>query len=59
MKISDNKPIVGRNVFRHESGIHVDAVLEEPLTYEPFLRVNWTSKEDRFRETLWLPGGQS
>jgi len=37
MKIPDNKPIVGRNVFRHESGIHVDAVIEEPLTYEPFL----------------------
>lgn len=37
MKIPDNKPIVGKNVFRHESGIHVDAVLEEPLTYEPFL----------------------
>lgn len=37
MRIPENKPIVGRNVFRHESGIHVDAVLEEPLTYEPFL----------------------
>jgi methanogen homocitrate synthase len=37
MKVPDNKPIVGRNVFRHESGIHVDAVIEEPLTYEPFL----------------------
>ncbi|HPX77243.1 MAG TPA: homocitrate synthase family protein, partial [Methanobacterium sp.] len=37
MKIPENKPIVGRNVFRHESGIHVDAVLEEPFTYEPFL----------------------
>jgi len=37
MKIPENKPIVGRNVFRHESGIHVDAVIEEPLTYEPFL----------------------
>lgn len=37
IKIPENKPIVGRNVFRHESGIHVDAVLEEPLTYEPFL----------------------
>lgn len=32
-----NKAIVGKNVFRHESGIHVDAVIEEPLTYEPFL----------------------
>ena len=37
MKIPANKPIVGKNVFRHESGIHVDAVIEEPLTYEPFL----------------------
>jgi methanogen homocitrate synthase len=37
MKIPDNKPIVGKNIFRHESGIHVDAVIEEPLTYEPFL----------------------
>ena len=32
-----NKPIVGKNVFRHESGIHVDAVIEEPLTYEPYV----------------------
>lgn len=37
VKVPYNKPIVGRNVFRHESGIHVDAVIEEPLTYEPFL----------------------
>ncbi len=32
-----NKPIVGELVFSHESGIHVDAVLNNPLTYEPFL----------------------
>jgi methanogen homocitrate synthase len=37
MRIPENKPIVGKNVFRHESGIHVDAVIKEPLTYEPFL----------------------
>jgi len=37
MNVPENKPIVGKNVFRHESGIHVDAVIEEPLTYEPFL----------------------
>ena len=37
MNIPYNKPIVGKNIFRHESGIHVDAVIEEPLTYEPFL----------------------
>ncbi|MDR2623495.1 MAG: homocitrate synthase family protein [Methanobrevibacter sp.] len=35
--IPKNKPIVGDNIFRHESGIHVDAVIEEPLTYEPYL----------------------
>ena len=32
-----NKPVVGNNVFRHESGIHVDAIIEEPLCYEPYL----------------------
>ena len=32
-----NKPVVGNNVFRHESGIHVDAVIEEPLCYEPYI----------------------
>ena len=37
IKTPNNKPIVGKNIFRHESGIHVDAVIEEPLTYEPFL----------------------
>ncbi|MEM3980422.1 MAG: homoaconitate hydratase, partial [Ignisphaera sp.] len=30
-----NKPIVGRNAFAHESGIHVHGVLSHPLTYEP------------------------
>ncbi|HJH32151.1 MAG TPA: homoaconitate hydratase [Methanosarcinaceae archaeon] len=29
-----NKAIVGRNAFRHESGIHVAAILEQPRTYE-------------------------
>ncbi len=37
IRVPENKPIVGKNMFRHESGIHVDAVIEEPLTYEPFL----------------------
>jgi methanogen homocitrate synthase len=30
------KPIVGANAFSHESGIHVAAVLENPMTYELF-----------------------
>ena len=29
-----NKAIVGRNAFRHESGIHQDAVLKKRSTYE-------------------------
>lgn len=37
LPIPYNKPVVGKNVFRHESGIHVDAVIEEPLTYEPYI----------------------
>ncbi|ADG14004.1 homocitrate synthase family protein [Methanocaldococcus infernus] len=37
IKNPKNKPIVGELVFSHESGIHVDAVIENPLTYEPFL----------------------
>lgn len=35
VKIPKNKPLVGRNAFSHESGIHVAATLECPMTYEP------------------------
>lgn len=31
-----HKPIVGREVFRHESGIHVRGLLADQRTYEPF-----------------------
>jgi 2-isopropylmalate synthase len=31
-----NKPIVGRNAFAHESGIHVHGVLNNAATYEAF-----------------------
>jgi len=31
-----NAPIVGRNAFRHESGIHVKAQLTDRAAYEPF-----------------------
>jgi methanogen homocitrate synthase len=34
--IPRTKAIVGSNAFAHESGIHVAAVLEEPMTYELF-----------------------
>ncbi|MDR2203763.1 MAG: 2-isopropylmalate synthase [Nitrososphaerota archaeon] len=31
-----NKAIVGENAFKHESGIHTQGMLSNPLTYEPF-----------------------
>lgn len=30
------KPVTGAHAFRHESGIHVAALLKEPLAYHPF-----------------------
>lgn len=33
--VAVNKPIVGYNAFRHESGIHTHGVLQHTLTYEP------------------------
>jgi isopropylmalate/homocitrate/citramalate synthase len=32
--MTPTKPIVGLNVFRHESGVHVDAMLKDLSTYE-------------------------
>ncbi len=29
-------PVVGENAFTHESGMHVAAIVENPLTYEPY-----------------------
>lgn len=37
MPVPNNKAVVGDNVFAHESGIHVSAVRQEPLTYEPYM----------------------
>nr|WP_207750674.1 homocitrate synthase [Anaeromonas gelatinilytica] len=35
-KLSPWKTIVGDNIFSHESGIHADGALKNPLTYEIF-----------------------
>jgi homocitrate synthase NifV len=35
--IQDQKPVVGRAAFQHESGIHCAALLQNPLSYQPFL----------------------
>ena len=34
--IHRGKPIVGADVFRHESGIHTAALLKDPAAYQPF-----------------------
>lgn len=34
--IEYSRPIVGRNVFSHKSGIHCASVVKRPETYEPF-----------------------
>jgi len=35
--IQEQKPVVGRSAFQHESGIHCAALLKNPLSYQPFL----------------------
>jgi isopropylmalate/homocitrate/citramalate synthase len=35
VQLSPHTPLVGKNAFSHESGIHVAAVLKDPSTYEP------------------------
>lgn len=35
--IVDQKPVVGKSAFLHESGIHCAALLKNPLAYQPFL----------------------
>jgi homocitrate synthase NifV len=34
--LPDWKPVVGRRVFSHESGLHADGVLKNPANYEGF-----------------------
>jgi len=36
LEVPFNKPIVGEKVFQHESGIHVQGILKDPRTYQPF-----------------------
>ncbi len=36
ISVQPHKPIVGVNSFSHESGVHVNSVLKNPSTYEPF-----------------------
>ncbi len=33
--LSADKPIVGANAFSHESGLHINAIVSHPISYEP------------------------
>ena len=35
-KIHGIKPILGRDIFKYESGIHADGIEKNPMNYEPF-----------------------
>ena len=47
-KIPESKPITGKAVFMHESGIHCAALLRDPLSYQPFLPQNTGQEGTRF-----------
>lgn len=34
MKLQDNQPYVGNSAFAHKAGVHVNAILKNPKTYE-------------------------
>jgi isopropylmalate/homocitrate/citramalate synthase len=34
VKIAPHQPLIGENVFAHESGMHIAAILNQPVTYE-------------------------
>lgn len=35
--VQEQKPVIGKSAFQHESGIHCAALLKHPLSYQPFL----------------------
>jgi homocitrate synthase NifV len=51
--IAPDKPIVGSMAFAHESGIHVDALVRDPASYE-FLKPELVG-----RERVFVPGRHS
>ncbi|OGW75222.1 MAG: citramalate synthase [Omnitrophica bacterium RBG_13_46_9] len=34
MKLADNQPFVGNSAFAHKAGVHVNAIIKNPRTYE-------------------------
>ncbi len=52
--IPESKPVTGDSAFAHESGIHCAALLENPLSYQPYLPEAAGQKGCRF-----VPGKHS
>ncbi|TFH31222.1 MAG: homoaconitate hydratase [Promethearchaeota archaeon] len=46
LPLSAHKPIVGSNAFAHESGLHINALLAHPATYEP-INPAWVGQKRR------------
>ncbi|WP_457557099.1 LeuA family protein [Candidatus Harpocratesius sp.] len=46
LPLSAHKPIVGSNAFSHESGLHINALLAHPSTYEP-INPAWVGQKRR------------
>ncbi len=51
-------PIIGENVFSHESGIHVSAVLNHRAAYEPFSAAD-VGRSDSTRVVLGVHSGEA
>lgn len=51
-------PIIGKNIFSHESGIHVHAVLNHRSAYEPFSAAD-IGRTDDTRIVLGIHSGES
>ncbi|MEM7481929.1 MAG: hypothetical protein AAF481_12210 [Acidobacteriota bacterium] len=47
-RVQAHHPIVGKNVFTHESGIHVNAMLSDTKTFEPILAPSKVGRRRRY-----------
>jgi len=37
VKLANNKAVIGKDIFKYESGVHVAGIEKNPITYEPFM----------------------
>ncbi|MBC8059897.1 MAG: hypothetical protein H7Y18_04450 [Clostridiaceae bacterium] len=37
IKLPNNKSVIGKDIFKYESGVHVAGIEKNPVTYEPFM----------------------